>query len=155
MDKELFKQKLSEVADWHIPDIKLDSNEKQRLERKRGRISNEERYQEEHEQEFAILFEGKNPTSPLELIGLKEEKTICNDCGRECSKSRRKEIKYHKQVRHHIDHVRIKCVECNMYKHPETGVFDVPVGPACQLFLNWAKKQYSLRNKLAKKENDK
>lgn len=155
MDKELFKQKLSEVATWEIPDIKLDSNDKRKLQNKRGRKSNEEEYQEQHEQEFVALFDGKNPTAPPELIGLKEEKTLCNDCGNLCNKSRRQEIKYYKHMRHHIDHVRIKCVECNKYKHPETGEFTVAAGPACQVFLNWAKKQYSIKIKQAKQANDK
>jgi hypothetical protein len=155
MDEELFKQKLSEVAEWQIPDIKLDSNDKRKLQNKRGRPTNEEQYQEEHEQEFINLFEGKNPTAAPELVGLKKEKTLCADCGNLCNSTQRREIKYYKNQRHHIDHVRIKCIECNMYRHPETGVFNLPAGPACQVFLNWSKKQYSIRIKLDKKVKDK
>jgi hypothetical protein len=66
MDKELFKQKLSEVADWHIPKLnETDIKESKRKGRGRGRPSVEDLYQQEHQEVFLDLFNGINPTHTL------------------------------------------------------------------------------------------
>jgi hypothetical protein len=38
---------------------------------------------------------------------------------------------------------------CNKYKDPNTGKYTLAQGPACQVFLNWAKAEFTARNKQA------
>lgn len=155
MDKELFKQKLSEVAEWSLPKLSVsDIKEAGQRSRGRGRPTKESLYQDAHEVEFLDLFEGHNPTMAPELVKVKPQPANCQDCGQECTEAPRREIKKYAQP-HHKTHWRERCLACKRYRHPETGLFDVPAGPACQIFLNWAKRQYSLEKKQAKKASDK
>ena len=43
-------------------------------------------------------------------------------------------------------------MECKRYQHPDTKQFTIQPGPACQVFLNWAKAQYSARMKKARQD---
>ena len=153
MDNELFKQKLSEVAEWKQPKLSVtDIKESQSKGRRRGRPSNEEQYQQEHEEVFLDLFEGINPTQQPELVRVLIQPIDCPDCGQHCPTGRRKEIKLYKNLPRHVDHWRTRCVECKRYQHPDTKEFTIQPGPACQVFLNWAKAQYSARIKKARQD---
>jgi hypothetical protein len=156
MDKEQFKQKLSEVADWQIPKLN-DTEIKESLKaiRGRGRPSEEEQYQWEHMKQFLEIHNGTNPTSPLELTKVKIAACVCTDCGKLCENGCKKEIKYYPATRGHVAHRRIRCITCGFYRDPNTGQFDLPQGPACQQYLNWAKKQFLLKIRLAKQDPDK
>ena len=149
MDKEEFQRKLNEVAEWQLPDVTATGEIKSP---KRGRKTAEEQYQEEHEEVFLEMFDGKNPTMTPQLTKVKIAAVICPDCGIVCAEGRRCEIKYHMGNPKHVDHRRERCVECKMYRHPETGLFELPMGPAAQVYLNWAKRQYSLNLKQDPKE---
>jgi hypothetical protein len=46
-------------------------------------------------------------------------------------------------------------VTCGFYRDPNTGEFDLPQGPACQQYLNWARKQFLIKNKLSTQDPDK
>jgi Pyruvate/2-oxoacid:ferredoxin oxidoreductase delta subunit len=84
MDEQEFRNKLSEVAEWRIPDIL----ERPTVNLKRtGRKSKEDLYQEQHEEEFAEMFDGVNPTYPVALLSVKKA-TDCEDCGQHCPKGR-------------------------------------------------------------------
>jgi Pyruvate/2-oxoacid:ferredoxin oxidoreductase delta subunit len=156
MDEKTFRDKLSEVADWKIPELKdYEVKEAKAKARGKGRRTNEEKYQEEHEAIFAEIFNGVNPTHHIQLLGVKNQSIVCPDCGILCPKGRVQEIRFHINNPGYINHKRIRCKQCKNYCHPETGQFDLPQGPAAQVFLNWAKSQYTLRNKLAKKQTDK
>ena len=153
MDKELFKQRLSEVAEWQQPKLTAsDIKQAGQKSRGRGRPSKESLYQQEHEEVFLDLFEGINPTQQPELVRVLVQAVDCPDCGQHCPNGRRKEIKLYKNLPRHIDHWRTRCVECKLYQHPDTKEFSIQPGPACQVFLNWAKAQYSARMKKAKQE---
>ena len=154
MDNELFKQKLSEVADWTIPKLS-PTDVKQAKKRARGRRSNEEKYEEEHEEIFLEIFQGVNPTCPAELTNLKIAAVDCPNCGKHCPNGRREEIKYYPATPGHIAHRRNRCLECNKYRDPDHGTWDLPQGPAAQRYLNWAKKQFSLKRKADKESSDK
>ena len=156
MDKDLFEKKLSEVADWALPKLSVtDIKAAQRSRKRPGRPPAEEQYQEEHEQEFLALFNGVNPTMAPEIKKIKIQEQTCSDCGKFCEKGRKTEIKFHKAAPGHIAHRRTRCVTCGYYQNPETGQFDIKQGPACQWFLNWAKREFSARNKVVKTETDK
>ena len=101
------------------------------------------------------MFNGINPTHTLEVTKVKIAACACDDCGKICGNGCRKEIKFYPATRGHIAHRRERCVTCGFYRHPETGLFELPQGPACQIFLNWAKKQFLLKNKLSKQDTDK
>jgi len=156
MDPELFKQKLSEVAEWELPklsaaDIKISQQKK----RGKGRKTNEEKYQEEHEEVFLDLYQGINPTMVPELTKLKIKETLCPDCGDICPEGRRQEIKFYKATPGHIAHSRTRCLECKMYKHPDTGQFNIKQGPAAQTFLMWARARFNKIKKYGSDSTDK
>jgi hypothetical protein len=156
MDKDLYKEKLSQVAEWQIPKLTdTDMKLAQKALRGRGRPTKEEQYQDEHQEIFLDLFNGINPTMAPELTRVKIQNTTCEDCGKTCEKGCRKEIKFYKATPGHVAHRRVHCKNCGFYQNPETGVFDIKQGPACQIFLNWAKHQFSVRNKLTKTPSDK
>jgi len=152
LTKEQLNLKLSEVAEFRMPkltpsDIKIS---KQKA-RGKGRPTKEYLYQEEHEQVFLDLFEGINPTHTPELVKVKIQAIDCEDCGAHCPNGRQMELKFYSKAPNHVPHWRQRCKTCNKYKDPNTGEFTLPQGPACQVFLNWAKAEYSARNKQAKK----
>lgn len=153
MTKDELRQKLAEVAEWRQPRISIsDVKRGEQRARGRGRPSREEMYQEEHEEVFAELFKGINPTHPPELVKMHIKPIDCEDCGRHCETGRQMEIKfYHAQPRH-IAHRRTRCLVCNKYKDPYTGEFTLPQGPASQVFLNWAAGENTVKNKKTKQQ---
>jgi hypothetical protein len=156
LTKEQLHLKLSEVAEFRMP--KLTPSEikisKQKA-RGKGRPSLEEQYQDEHEEVFLDLFQGINPTHTPELVKVHIKAIDCEDCGAHCPIGRQTEIKFYKAVPNHIAHRRDRCLTCNKYRDPNTGEYTLSQGPACQVFLNWAKAEFNARNKLAKKQSDK
>lgn len=153
MDSKLFNQLLETVAETEIPKI-TGSGEIKPL-RGRGRPTVEEQYQQEHEQVFLEMFDGKNPTIQPVVTKLKIKSLDCPDCGKHCENGRQLDIKYYTNQPRHVNHQRVRCLNCNLYRHPETKKFTVPQGPASAVFLAWAKHEYSVRNREAKKETDK
>ena len=154
MTKDEIRQKMAEVAEFRMP--KLTPNDiKVSKQRSRGksRASREEQYQEEHEEVFLDLFEGINPTHIPELVRMHIQPVDCEDCGRHCENGRQQEIKFYKKAAGHIAHWRRRCLTCNKYRDPNTGEYTLPQGPACQVYLNWAKAQFNARNKQSKVEN--
>jgi len=153
LTKEQLNLKLSEVAEFRMP--KLTPSEikisKQRA-RGKGRPTKESLYQEEHEEVFLDMFQGINPTHTPELVKLHIKPVDCEDCGRHCENGRRQEIKFYKKAPNHIAHWRHRCLTCNRYRDPNTGEYTLPQGPACQVFLNWAKAQFTAKNKQARAE---
>ncbi len=127
MDDKLFKKLLSQVADWHIPkltetDLKLSKQSK----RGKGRPSNEELYQQSHEEIFLDLYNGVNPTHPPQILKLKNQSCECKDCGKNCENGRHKEKKLYEANKKR--HWRERCITCGMFQNPYTGVFDLPPG---------------------------
>ena len=154
LTKEQLRLKLAEVAEFRMPKIS-NTDIKEAKSRARGRKSNEEKYQEEHEEVFMDLFNGINPTHSPELVKVHIKPVDCEDCGKHLEEGRVMEIKYYAEHSKHIAHRRDRCKSCNKYRDPYTGLFTLPQGPACQTYLNWAKAEYSARNKQAKKDLDK
>jgi hypothetical protein len=150
MTKDELFQKLSEVAEFRMP--KLTPSEIKISKQKakgRGRPSAEELYQDEHEEVFLDMFQGINPTHTPELVKVHIKPVDCEDCGAHCPNGRQTEIKFYKAVPKHIAHRRTRCLVCNKYKDPNTGLYTLSQGPACQVFLNWAKAEFTARNKQA------
>ena len=137
MDDELFKQKLSEVADWRIPKSLTEKPKQSDKPRKRGRPSFESLYQEEHENAFLELHNGTNPTFPPELVRVKCSSTDCEDCGATCPRGRKKEKKLYEANKKR--HWRERCVTCGMFQNPYTGVFDLPASNASMIWNNYVR----------------
>jgi hypothetical protein len=150
MDKQIYELKLAEVAEMKIPKIAVNKSKT----RGRGRPTKEEQYQEEHEQVFLDMFNEVNPTMIKELVKIKKQAVDCPDCGQHCPEGRRQEIKFY-NLPLHAPHRRPRCLECNLYRDPTTGKYDLKQGPATQVFLNWAKSEFSARRKASLKQSDK
>lgn len=125
MDNELFKQKLSEVAEWRIPKLSKSEIKAATKRRGRGRPTGEEQYQEEHEQAFIELFDGVNPTHHLEITEIKHQPRPCEDCGK-MVEGRKKDIKIYRYgtVVGRKEH----CLNCDLHKDPYTGEFKYASG---------------------------
>lgn len=122
MDQELFKQKLSEVAEWAQPKI-TKSDLKEARQRARGRRSREEQYQEEHEQVFTEMFDGVNPTVPLELKTVKAAPSQCDHCEQMVQGGAHIEKKLY--VTGPKRHWRERCLTCHKSRDPYTGQFNL------------------------------
>lgn len=140
MDKELFKKRLSEVAEWEIPKLsQTDLKESKR--RARGRKSAEERYQEEHEQVFAKLFQGVNPTAPPVLLKVKSSACVCDDCGKECPNGRHKEKKLYETGKEKKRNWRERCVTCGLSQNPFTGRFELTISEAPHVWTDYLRER--------------
>lgn len=124
MDDEEFRQKLSEVAEWHIPKLTItDIRIAEQKKRGKGRPSNEELYQDEHEEIFLDLFNGINPTHGPEVTQIKRAAVTCEDCGNHCPNGRETEARLHKK--NGKTAWRQKCVTCSCFQNPFTGEFNL------------------------------
>lgn len=135
MDNEEFKRKLTEVAEWKIPETQQETS--LNAKKKRGRKSNEDIYQETHEQIFLEEFGGVNPTYAPLLLKLKVQACVCEDCGKVCKEGRKKEKKRHDSNRIHW---REKCITCGMTENPWTGEFDLNSAQASVKWADWLRK---------------
>jgi hypothetical protein len=150
MDQKLFEQKLSEVADWKIPESLQETSAN--AKKKRGRKSEEELYQEAHEEIFMEIHGGVNPTITPMLTNVKCQPVDCEDCGQHCPNGRHTEKEYY---RTNHGHWRERCRTCNKHKNPYTGDFDMSAqaSPAIwTAYLKGSKKPAALRKILAEIE---
>jgi hypothetical protein len=131
MKDQEYKDKLAQVAEFAVPEIAGNGNTKRP---KRGRKTLEEQYQEAHEEIFLEMFEGKNPTVQPQLVNVKIQGCMCEDCGRFCENGRRTEKRVYPTNR---PHWRERCVTCNMNKNPYTGQYDLTNKDASAYWSNW------------------
>jgi hypothetical protein len=145
MKDEEFKQKLSEVAEWRLP--KLSNSEikiaKQKA-RGKGRPTNEELYQDEHEEIFLEIFQGINPTYSPELVKVKIQSCVCEDCGDHCAEGRKKEKKLYETGDKR--NWRERCLTCERSKNPFTGKFDMTNAQAPHVWTDFLKNRKGAYN---------
>lgn len=120
MDDAEFKRRLSEVAEWKIPDTPREAS--LNAKKKRGRKSAEEQYQDEHEEVFLELFDGVNPTYAPMLTKVKHAVYSC-ECGRICLNGCQQEAKLYQTQGKNC--WRIKCLTCGLTRDPYTGEFNL------------------------------
>ena len=132
MNNDEFKKRLSEIAEWEIP--KLTETDLKPI-RKKGRPSEEELYQNEHEQIFMEIYNGVNPTHTPKLGKVKIQPVTCDDCGEHCPNGRRKEKKVYEANGN--KHWREKCITCGMSQNPFTKKFDLTVAEASSRWANY------------------
>lgn len=142
MDDEEFKRRLSEVADWKLPDTPRETS--LNAKKKRGRKSAEDEYQELREEIFYEEFGGVNPTYAPMLIKVKCQPTTCEDCGKLCPSGRKKEKKLYETGSKKNRNWREKCVTCNMAKNPFTGKFDLSTQQASFVWTNYLRETKGL-----------
>jgi hypothetical protein len=135
MKDEEFKQRLSQVAQWKIPETPRETS--LNAKKKRGRKSAEEVYQEEHENVFLEIYNGVNPTFPPLLTKVKIQGCMCEDCGRFCENGRKTEVTKYYSNR---PHWRERCVTCGMNQNPNTGAWDLNNKDASAHWANWLRK---------------
>lgn len=149
MKQDEFLAKLSEVADWKIPETPRETS--LNAKKKRGRKSNEESYMELREEIFHEEFGGINKTIPPMLVKLKHTACTCEDCGRHCPNGRQKEKKIYEANK--IRHWRERCKTCGMTANPYTGEFDLDSTKASitwNSYLRDTKGTYQSKGNLAK-----
>jgi hypothetical protein len=124
MKDEEFKKKLSEVADWRIPQTITGTKDGDaKKPRKVGRPSAEDLYQEAMEREFLEATGGVNPTFPPQVIKVKNQSCICEDCGQFCENGRHKEKKIYDS--NGKKHWRERCITCQRCVDPYTGQYSL------------------------------
>jgi hypothetical protein len=148
MDDEEFKRRLSEVAEWRLPDTPRDTSAN--AKKKRGRKSNEDEYMELREQIFHEEFGGTNPTYTPMLTRIKYTPTTC-ECGRVCKDGCQKEAKLYETQTGIC--WRVKCKTCGMTQDPYTGDFTLNSSKASIVwnsFLKETKGAYASKGNLVK-----
>lgn len=149
MNDEEFKRRLSEVAEWRLPDTPRETS--LNAKKKRGRKSKEEIYQDEHQEIFMELFEGTNPTYPPLITRIKYQATICDACGRNCTTSCQKEKKFYDTAGK--KHWRERCLTCSKARNPYTGEFDLTIAEASGVwncYLRDSKGVYASKGNIVK-----
>jgi hypothetical protein len=131
MNDEEFKRRLSEVAEWKLPDTPREAS--LNAKKKRGRKTNEEQYQDEHQEVFLELFNGVNPTYAPMLTKVKRCAVSCEDCGEHCPNGREKEARL--QEKNGKGAWRQKCLTCNKFQNPFNGKFEL-TGSAASIKWN-------------------
>lgn len=144
MDDELFRKKLTEVAVWEIPKSNKDTSVASR--RRRGRRSNEELFQDEHEQQFLEEHGGINPTYPPNILSVKAQSCDCPDCGKVCANGRKVDYRLHQKNDKRV--WREHCMECRKFKNPFNGKFEL-TGSAASIkfneFMRGSKMKYNTK----------
>lgn len=167
MDNEEFKQKLSEVANWHYSDRKETTQQatnryyKERREQQRLQLlesmremglddedHEQDEEQDEEEQDEEEQDELPGPENlPIQILSYKESFLTCNSCGKVCKTIPVVDIRPTK-----IDGVTVykeKCQTCRKYKNPKTGKFDQTVHQNGASMLTVARKKRKAKSKLA------
>ena len=121
MKQDEFEKRLSEVAEWKLPDTPRETS--LNAKKTRGRKSEELKYMELREEIFHEEFGGINPTFAPMLTSVKRSAIDCQDCGQHCPNGRETEAKLHKAKTKSC--WRKKCVTCGYFQNPYTGKFDL------------------------------
>jgi hypothetical protein len=153
MDKKLFEQLLTEVAEWRIPKTlgEISQPKKPRQTKIKQHIDDELTDDEhtDHELDFLAQHGGINPTYPPQLVKVKVQACECSDCGRYCSEGRQVDKKIY--VANNIRHWREYCKTCAMTRNPYTKKFDLRGGAASMTWNNYLR---YLREKKSTTKND-
>lgn len=142
MDDKEFRRRLSEVADWRIPETQQETSNN--AKKKRGRKSNDEIYMELREQIFHEEFDGINNTIPPMLVRVKCQPTTCEDCGEHCPNGRKKETKLYETGSKKVRNWRERCLTCDKSKNPFTGKFDLTTQQASHIWTNYLRETKGL-----------
>lgn len=135
MDDKEFRKKLSDVAEWIVPET-LTATASGQAKKSRGRKSNEELYQEAREQIFQEEFGGVNNSYPPKIIKVKCQSVVC-ECGKICENGHHMEQKFYDNSK--VKGWKAKCKTCGMHKNPYTGEWDLTSGQASYVWANYSR----------------
>ena len=153
MDNEEFKRRLSEVAEWKLPDTPRETS--LNAKKKRGRKSNEEQYMELREEIFHEEFGGVNQTYPPMLVRLKCQPVDCEDCGNSCPNGRKKETKLYETGAKKTRNWRERCITCGLHKNPFTGKFELSSQESSYVWTEWLRdRKGEYKSKFAKAKEE-
>lgn len=158
MDEQEFRRKLSEVAEWQIPDV-LEKSTKLIIKEKPNYDDNLDMDQEldqpcegdqddcddsdEHGETSGIRRYQKrtyeNRSLPPVITRLKIQSCTCEDCGKFCENGRQKEKKYYNENKAIPNHWRTHCVTCNRWRHPITGEFTLTPYNISSVYVSYLK----------------
>ena len=121
MKDDEFKKKLSEVAEWRIPDhneVNKVSGPPRRYKTRKPAV---EVIEEQDDCEEPVTVE--NPNFAIQLVKAKIQPVTCEDCGRHCEHGRQKDLRFY--FNNGATAIRERCVTCQKHKNPSTGQFDL------------------------------
>ncbi len=149
MNNDKFLKRLSEVAEWHRPHLgpngcySVAKGKTVKTVEHPGAITELEleamtdwEVQQYYDQLMAWQESQPNESVPPEIVKVKVQAVDCEDCGRYCEHGRRTQRKLHENIQRHW---REFCTECEQFKNPETGRFDIPKLGSHQFFRNYLK----------------
>ena len=147
MKEEDFKQRLSEVAEWRLQDFSDVPNpdtyryskirEEKRLAREQIELDDDE----EVEQDLNLTTQERRLA--IELVKIKVQACVCEDCGKICENGCQKQAKVH--YGNGKPHWRKRCLTCGMYHNPFTGKYDLKQGLVSATWVNWLRDGRRLR----------
>jgi Pyruvate/2-oxoacid:ferredoxin oxidoreductase delta subunit len=127
MDPKLFKQRLDELAEWRY--LKGDSPVST-AKRGRGRPrSKPKKSNEPTDLEFSedldhdTISTEPNQTLSIQIVKMRCQAQVCDDCGSHCPEGRRIEQKVYDHTNY--PHWRKHCDACGLTQNPYTGKFDL------------------------------
>jgi DNA repair exonuclease SbcCD ATPase subunit len=164
MDDAEFKRRLSEVAEWKIPDTPRETSLNQK--KKRGRKINEDINSDEDDDysDESLVYRAhleNNKTYPPMLTKVHVQGINCPDCGQYCEKGHKKEATLYEK--NGCRAWRQQCMICRKFENPYTGEFNL-TGPAASIKFNdfmrgskgvYKTKANNRRSKATPKENNK
>ena len=139
MDNDLFLKKLTEVADWEIPEsIKGTLHQPKHRANYEYLEADEEVSTEVEVEDSEELTEEEinriNLSFPPRLLKVKVQAVWCTYCGRFCEKGLEQEVRLHRNPR---DHWRRRCVTCGKYQDPYTKEINLSLPKANALWTDW------------------
>lgn len=133
MDDKEFLKRLSEVSEWHRPQISMGGIQApskikpEKVVAHPGPITEEEleemsdlEVKQYYKQLMAWQDQQPNMGIAPEIKTVKIQPVDCEDCGRHCPEGRRVERKLHETGQRHW---RYRCRECGLYRDPMTGQY--------------------------------
>jgi hypothetical protein len=149
MNNEEFLKRLSEVTEWHRPHLgpngcySVAKGKETKLIEHPGAVTEQE-LEEMTEHEVKVYYDKllawreaqPNDSVPLEITKVKIQPVDCPDCGQHCATGRRLEVK---QYESGAKHWRKFCRECEMFKNPIDGEFNITKHQAHQFFIQFYK----------------
>lgn len=143
MDDKEFKEKLSEVAEWKIPENMFELEKATPRSRRKAKVIEYDECESNDSEDTDTIEEPSEETSaapsqlPIQLVGIKVRATVCEDCGRRCSSGRETQAKVFQSKTHKA--WRIHCLTCGLYQNPYTGEIDLKKEDYVNVWTDWGR----------------
>lgn len=138
MDDELFLRRLTELTEWHRP--MLGPSGGTSVIKRRGRPPEDPELLAEIQEEQARIQQAErepNPHVGPRILKILHKPSDCEACDRRLTEPRRVEIK---KMDMDVPIWRHRCLNCNRYRNPETGQWDLEGARAHATYGNLVRK---------------